>query len=191
MSNVVPRVSLGKPCAVHSPLRSGASHASSTVVAAASLAARASHAMACRGRRSAHGTTVAASGEQQQVLRHRTRGAKRSKDPELVCEHQRRSVQFAAKGPGSASSAGSARAACARSECSARICCMKNEHRATPRASAASSRSGTRPCAGARHNTSIERTYNGGQPCAALRASRAPLYAAHVELQGLPSLSSE
>ena len=30
-------------------------------------------------------------------------------------------------------------------------------------------------------NTSIERTYNGGRPCAALRASLAPLYAAHVE----------
>ena len=33
----------------------------------------------------------------------------------------------------------------------------------------------------ARHNPSIERTYNGGRPCAVLRASRAPLYAAHVE----------
>jgi hypothetical protein len=30
-------------------------------------------------------------------------------------------------------------------------------------------------------NPSIERTYNGGRPCAVLRASRAPLYAAHVE----------
>jgi hypothetical protein len=30
-------------------------------------------------------------------------------------------------------------------------------------------------------NPSIERTYNGRQPCAVLRASRAPLYAAHVE----------
>jgi hypothetical protein len=32
-----------------------------------------------------------------------------------------------------------------------------------------------------RHNPSIERTNNGGQGCAALRASRAPLFAAHVE----------
>jgi hypothetical protein len=30
-------------------------------------------------------------------------------------------------------------------------------------------------------NPSIERTYNGGRPCAASAASRAPLYAAHVE----------
>jgi hypothetical protein len=58
---------------------------------------------------------------------------------------------------------------------------MKNKHRATPSASAASSRSGTRSCAGARHNTSIERTYNGGWPCAASAAVCAPLYAAHVE----------
>jgi hypothetical protein len=181
MSNVVPRVSLKKFCAVHSPLRSGASHAPSAVVAAACLVARASHATACRGRSSGHRSTVAASREQQQVLRHRTRGAKRSKDPELVREHQRRSVRFAAKEPGSGSSARGALAACARSVCSARICRMKKEHRATPSASAASGRSGTRSCATARHNTSIERTYNGGRPCAALRASRAPLYAAHVE----------
>jgi hypothetical protein len=31
------------------------------------------------------------------------------------------------------------------------------------------------------HNPSIERTNNGGRGCAALRASRAPLFAAHVE----------
>jgi hypothetical protein len=41
------------------------------------------------------------------------------------------------------------------------------------------------------HNPSIERTNNGGQQLAVLRASRAPLFAAHVELQGLPPLSSE
>jgi hypothetical protein len=156
MSNVVPRISLKKFCAVHRPLRSGASHASAAVVAAACLAARASHAAACRGRSSGHRTTVTASGELQQVLRHCTRGAKRSKDPEVVREQQRR--RFAAKGPGSAARASRARAACARSECGARICCMKNEHRATPSTSAASGRSGTRSCAGARHNPSIERT---------------------------------
>jgi hypothetical protein len=37
------------------------------------------------------------------------------------------------------------------------------------------------PVPAVRFNPSIERTYNGGRPCAALRASRAPLFAAHVE----------
>jgi hypothetical protein len=166
---------------VHSPLRSGASHASSAVVAGACLVARASHAMACRGRSSGHRTTVAASGELQQVLRHCTRGAKRSKDPQVIREHQLQRVRLGVNRSGSASSAGRARAACASSECSARIRCMKNKHRATPSASAASGRSGARSCATARHNTSIERTYNGGWPCAASAAVCAPLYAAHVE----------
>jgi hypothetical protein len=181
MSNGVPRVSLKKFCAVHRPLRSGASHASAAVVAAACLAARASHATARRGRSSGHRSTVTASGELQQVLRHCRRGAKRSKDPELVREQQRQRVRLGATRPGSAPSAEFARAACASSECSARIRCMKHKHRVTPSSGAASGRSGTRSCATARHNTSIERTYNGGRPCAVLRASRAPLYAAHVE----------
>ena len=38
-----------------------------------------------------------------------------------------------------------------------------------------------RPVRTALPNPSIERTYNGGRPCAVLRALRAPLYAAHVE----------
>jgi hypothetical protein len=181
MSNVVPRVSLKKFCAVRSLLRSAASHASSAVVAAAALVARASHAMACCGRRSAHGTTVTASGELQQVLRHCTHVAQRSKDHVVVREQPRRRVRLGANRPGSAPSAEFARAACAQSVCGARIRRVKNEHRATPSASAASGRSASLSCAGARHNTSIERTYNGGRPCAVLRASRAPLYAAHVE----------
>jgi hypothetical protein len=158
MSNVVPRVSLKKFCAVHSPLRSGASRAPAGVAATAALVARASQAMARRGRSSGHRRTVAASGELQQVLRHCTRGAKRSKDHVVVREQQRRRVRFAANRPGSASSAGRALSACARSVCSARICCMKSKHRATPSTGAASRRSGTRSCATARHNTSIERT---------------------------------
>jgi hypothetical protein len=158
MSNVVPRVSLGKFCVVHSPLRSGASHASAAVVAAAALVVRASHAAACCGGSGGHRSTVTASGELQQVLRHCTRGAKRSKDPQVIREHRLQRVRLGANRSGSASSAGGARAACARSICSARICCMKNKHRAAPSASAASRRSGTRSCAGARHNTSIERT---------------------------------
>jgi hypothetical protein len=178
---VVPRVSLGKFCAVHSPLRSAASHASSAVVAVAALVARASQATACCGRSSGHRSTVAASGELQQVLRHCTRGAKRSKDPVVVHEQQRRRARLGANRPGSASSAGRAHAACAHNVCGARICCMKNEHRAMRSAGAVASRSGTRSCATARHNTSIERTYNGGWPCAASAAVCAPLYAAHVE----------
>jgi hypothetical protein len=178
MSNVVPRVSVGKFCAVHSPLKSGAPRALAVVVArvvcASSLSAR-------RGSRSGGQVTALASRARQRVLRHCRGVALRSKDPVVVREQSRRRVRLAANRPESAPGAGRARAACARSECSARIRRMKNEHRATPSASAASGRSASRSCAGARHNTSIERTYNGGRPCAVLRASRAPLYAAHVE----------
>jgi hypothetical protein len=156
--HVVPRVSLGKFCAVHSPLRSGASHALAAVVAAAALVARASQATACRGRSGGHRNTVTASRELQQVLRHCTHVAQRSKDHVVVREQPRRRARLAANRPGSAPSAVRARAACARSECSARIRRMKNEHRAMPSASAASGRSASRSCATARHNTSIERT---------------------------------
>jgi hypothetical protein len=158
MSNVVPRVSLGKPCAVHSPLRSGASHASAAVVALAARVAGASPPLARRGRSSGHLTTVLASGELQQVLRHCTCGAQFSKDPVVVREQQRRRMRLGANRPGSASSAGRALAACAHNVCGARICCMKNEHRAMRSAGAVASRSGIRSCATARHNTSIERT---------------------------------
>jgi hypothetical protein len=161
MSNVMPRVSVAKHGAVRSPLRSGAAQASRALAAVVAVAARvvgASLLPARRGRGGGHRATVLASGELQQVLRHRTRDAQLSKDPVVVREQQRRRVRLGANRPRAASTAGRARAACAHSECGARICCMKNKHRATPSVGAASSRSGTRSCAGARHNPSIERT---------------------------------